>query len=209
MKVKLLTLLHPTTIQQGQWGKEMLQVLYLKRLRAWAFDNHPCDVVDLSQPGENANLFPTVAEIEAFLVDPRCQTEGVAIDLEAAGEHPRCLGIMLVESEEYICIHFRKQGGEPYWGYTDLCTIVSLLQIFLADSSVPKVFQNGQAYDVPELEELGFVVRGYAEVGFDPMIAHRYAFGESPADLQTLGIAYGGLPAWKRLVREDEEGEGK
>ena len=207
--MKLLTLLHPTTIQQGQWGKEMLQVLYLKRLRAWVFDDQPCEVVDLTQPPEKANLFPTLSEITTFLSDTRCQTEGVAIDLEAAGPHPRCLGLMLCDSEEYICIHFRHQGGEPYWNYTNLCTIVALLQIFLADPLVPKVFQNGQAYDVPELEELGFQVRGYFEGGFDPMIAHRYMYGEAPADLQTLGIAYGGLPAWKRLVREDEEGEGK
>ena len=209
MRVKALTIAHPTKIMQGQWGKEMFQVLYLKRLKAWAFDGKPCNPVDITQPPEKANIFPSLAEIEAFLVDPRCQAQGVAIDLEAAGRHPRCLGLMLVDDEEYICIHFREQGGAPYWRYTDLCRVVTLLIIFLADTLIPKVFQNGQAYDVPELEELGFTVAGYYEGGFDPMIAHRYAYGESPADLQTLGIAYGGLPAWKRLVREDEEGEGK
>lgn len=209
MRVKILTLAHPTKIQQGQWGKEMFQVEYLKRLHRWAFKDEPCEPIDITQAPEKANLFPTLDEIKVFLLDPRCQAQGVAIDLEAAGPHPRCLGLMLVDSEEYICIHFRRQGGGEYWRYTELCTIVALLQIFLADPTVPKVFQNGQAYDVPELEALGFEVRGYAEGGFDPMIAHRYAYGESPADLQTLGIVYGGLPAWKRLVREDEEGEGK
>jgi hypothetical protein len=209
VQVKVLPLVHPKSIMKGGWGKEMFQVMYLKRLKQWAFDKRPCEPVDVTQPPPKANLFPTLDEIKEFLADPRCSSEGVAIDLEAAGPHPRCLGIMLVESEEYICIHFRHQGGAIYWSYTDLCTIVGLLQLFLADPTVPKVFQNGQAYDVPELEELGFEVNGYWPDGFDPMIAHRYMYGESPADLQTLGIAYGGLSAWKRLVKEDDEGEGK
>lgn len=193
---------------KGGWGKEMFQVRYLRRLRGW-LDGKPCTPIDVTQPPPKANLFPSLPEIKAFLEDPRCQSQGVAIDLEAAGPHPRCLGLMLVDDEEYVCVHFRHQGGGAYWSYTDLCTIVTLLQIFLADPEIPKVFQNGQAYDVPELEALGFEVNGYYEGGFDPMIAHRYAYGESPADLQTLGIAYGGLPAWKRLTRQEEDGENK
>jgi len=209
LRAKVLTLVHPSAIQRGQWGKEFFQVEFLRRAKRWAFDGEPSEPIDINQPITKANLFPTLAEIEAFLLDDRCREQGVAIDLEAAGPHPRCLGLMLVEDEEYICIHFRRQGGGVYWKYTELCRIVELLQFFMADPEVPKVFQNGQAYDVPQLEELGFMVRGYYEGGFDPLLAHRYAYGESPADLQTLGIVYGGLPAWKRLVREEDEGEGK
>jgi len=194
---------------RGQWGKEMFQVRYLKRVREDVYGKTPWHLVDVDQPPPSANLFPQLSEVLAFLSDPRLRSEGVAIDLEAAGPHPRCLGLTLVESEDHICIHFRRQGGALYWTYTELCSIVESLQNLLRDPTVPKVFQNGQAYDVPELEALGFEVRGYEEGGFDTMIAHRYMYGEAPADLQTLGIAYGKLSAWKRLVREEDEGEGK
>ena len=209
MQTKVLVLAHPASIMRGGWGREPFQIMYLRRLRQWALEDKPIELVDVDQPPPKANLFPTLPEVLAFLSDPRCQTEGLAIDLEAAGPYPRCLGLMLADSEDYICIHFRRQGGGICWSYTDLCTITESLTKLLEDPTIPKIFQNGQAYDVPELEALGFTVNGYAEGGFDPMSAHRYMYGECPADLQTLGIAYGGLVAWKRLVREEDEGEGK
>jgi len=85
--VKVLPLVHPAAIIRGGWGREMYQIKYLRRLRQWAFDGRPCEVFDPTQPPENANLFPTLDEIRAFLEDPRCQEQGVAIDLEAAGPH--------------------------------------------------------------------------------------------------------------------------
>ena len=173
------------------------------------FDGEPCELVNIDTVPANANLFPTLEQVLAFLGDPRCESEGLSIDLEAAGRYPRCLGLLLCDSEDYICIHFRHQGGSSYWRYGELVQIVEKLREVLANPRVPKVFQNGQAYDDPELEALGFEINGYCEGGFDPMIAHRYAYGESPADLQTLGITYGGLVAWKRLVKESDEGEGK
>jgi hypothetical protein len=196
-------------IMRGQFGREPLQVRYLRKLKRWAFDGEPCELVDINTVPPNANLFPTLEQILQFLSDPRCESEGLSIDLEAAGRYARCLGLLMCESEDYICIHFRQQGGASYWRYSELVQIVEKLAEVLANPRIPKVIQNGQAYDVPELEDIGFEIGGYAEGGFDPMIAHRYMYGESPADLQTLGITYGGLVAWKRLVREADEGEGK
>jgi hypothetical protein len=194
---------------KGQFGKEPFQIMYLTKLRQQVFDGRPCELVDVNEVPANANLFPTLPEILDFLDNPRCKSEGLSIDLEAAGPYPRCLGLLMCESEDYICIHFRHEGAGIYWKYQELVQIVDKLGQVLTDPTVPKVFQNGQAYDVPELEEVGFEVGGYEGIGFDPMIAHRFMYGESPADLQTLGIAYGGLVAWKRLVREEDEGEGK
>ena len=209
MRVKVITVVHPKDIMRGQWGKEMFQVRYLRRVRECIYGQREWNLVDVNQAPPKANLFPTLNQILSFLADSRTKTEGVAIDLEAAGPYPRCLGLMLTESEEYICIHFRRQGGGVYWSYTELCTITEKLYYFLRDPDIPKIYQNGQQYDIPELEALGFEVNGYAEGGFDTLIGHRYMYGESPADLQTLGIAYGGLPAWKKLVKEDEEAENK
>jgi len=208
-QVKVVPLAHPAAIQRGGWGREAFQVLHLKRVKQWVFDGRPCKPMDMTKAPPSANLSPTLTEIQQFLEDPRCQGQGITLDIEAAGPHFRCLGLMLCDDEEYICIHFRRQGGATYWPYGELLKIVAMLQLFLADPTIPKVMHNGQAYDVLQLEELGFEVGGYFEGGFDTLLAHRYAYGEAPADLQTLGIAYGGMSAWKRLVSEDDEGEGK
>jgi hypothetical protein len=75
----------------------------------------------------------------------------------------------------------------------------------LASPDIPKVFHNGQAYDIPLLIENGFDVGGY--MGDTLLMAH-CAYPEMPKSLEYLGVLYGKVPGWKHLTR-DYEGEGK
>jgi hypothetical protein len=68
-------------------------------------------------------------------------------------------------------------------------------------SPTPKVFHNGQAFDIPYLEDLGFEVNGYAG---DTLLMAHLALPELPKGLQFLATLYCRLPMWKRLVEEEE-----
>lgn len=130
-----------------------------------------------------------------------------AWDIECAGQHLVCVGIMHVESGEYVCPRFREQHGALTLSPEEMYDVVEQLDSALCDPSLPKVFHNGQAFDIPYLEQLGFgPVEGFA---FDTLLAQRYLYPEMPADLQFVAGFYARVPAWKWMAKLEGEEEDK
>jgi hypothetical protein len=138
-------------------------------------------------------------------------SQGFSCDIEAAGPHITIVGMCRLRDLVPIVVRFRKKGGDPYHEtYHDLEETVRLLYDLLADPRLPKVFHNGQAYDVPVLEGYGFTVRGYYDGGgFDTMLGMRICYPEMPKDLEYVAKVFAGLPPWKYLSGLDPEGEDK
>jgi hypothetical protein len=114
---------------------------------------------------------------------------------------------MHVATEEYVCVSFRQQHGALTWSLADTAAVAQLLDDVLCDPKVPKVFHNGQAFDIPYLEGIGFgPVQGYAG---DTMLAQRYLYPDMPAKLEFVAGLYARIPAWKWMAKLDGEEEDK
>ena len=200
-----VAIMHPAAILRGQWANEPLQHEWLSRARALAEGRlAPHTLEDLVACGLPD---PTPDELEAWVRDTLALGCGVAVDIECAGTVLRCVGVArLAEPPVPTLFNFRAQGGSPVGGtLEETARVVACLDALLG-SHLPKWFHNGQAFDVPYLERLGFVVNNYAG---DTMLLQRYLYPEAPADLQSVATFYCGYPGWKHLAHNDEEGEGK
>lgn len=197
----VVQILHPAYIMRGQWAQDPLQPTYLARAREIAEAGHytPPDPTTLPP---NANIFPSLRQLEEFsaTTDP---TDPCHLDIEAAGDHLICCGILRASDESYVCVRFRGQGGD-LWEPADLPARAEWLFNFLS-GPWPKIFHNGQAYDVPQLERLGFVVNGFTD---DTLLLAHLTYAEMKKALAFLALTYCGIPNWKTLVSpEDEEKE--
>jgi hypothetical protein len=114
---------------------------------------------------------------------------------------------MHVATEEYVNVHFRRQGGELAWSLRDLAKVADLLDTVLCDPKIGKVFHNGQAFDIPYLEAIGFgPVQGFVA---DTLLMQRYLYPDMPANLQFVAGLYARIPAWKWMAKLDGEEEDK
>lgn len=206
----VLPILHPSHIMQGQWAQEEHQVRYLSRAGAYLEPGWQEPQVGEGPPG--GLLRPTVNQIEQFCQQVR--THGCAVDIEAAGA--MLVSVQLwarqplpddwpADAPQGVVVKFRAVGGDPEpWSYPDWCRVVrALLKLFM-DPRTPKVFQRGQAYDVPVLWLMGWPLAGYTDVGFDTLLGHHVAKPESPKALGLLGTSVLGLPGWKHLSKAEE-----
>jgi hypothetical protein len=133
----------------------------------------------------------------------------ITVDVECAGPHLVCVGMMLVKGMRGLCVRLRGDLGVQVWQPEELREVLSLLFDVLSDPEIPKWFHNGQSFDIPYLEFQGFTIGGYAG---DSLLMQRYMFPGMNAGLQGCGVFYAGVPAWKQLSNEtndDEKGDGK
>jgi len=77
---------------------------------------------------------------------------------------------------------------------------------FLVRQDVEKIFHNGQAFDIPYLEDMGFKVGGYVS---DTMLRAHLTYAEHRKGLEFLASTYANMPGWKKMVKEGDEEEGK
>ena len=207
MKVWAVPILHPSYIMRGQWALEPAQVAYLKRAlkiaKGW---DPPLEDVTACPPG--CVLQPTLGDLDDWRTGLEgCADRRVAADLECAGPVLLGVGLMRFEDEVGIYVPFRHHLADTYWRtYKDCGKAAVWLDGVLSDPTIPKVFQNGQAFDVPYLQDIGFEVQGYED---DTMIMQHVAYPEMPKGLEYLGILYAGLPAWKWLAKVADQGDGK
>lgn len=200
--IYICPIMHPAAIIRGRYADEPAQVVYLERAGMLASGEWVPE--DVSSPPSEGVLSPTLPDLTTF-GQARGLTEGVTCDIETAGDYLVCIGFARMVDEASICVPFLRQGGFRYWPtWEDHVSAVAWTFKILSDPEIPKVFQNGQAFDIPRLVALGFVVENYA---FDTLIAQRYAYPEMAADLAFLGGFYGGIPNWKWLAREEQEGK--
>lgn len=198
----VIPLMHPAAIVRGAWASEPVMIEYVRRgLRMLREGGRPLPV---TEPPPNTILYPTLEDMRRWRADlDRLEDQRLSVDIESAGPHIRCIGFCRLADEAILCVRFRRQGGALWWPHrADLRAAAEWCDEVLR--TYPLVFQNGQAYDVPELEEPGFEVGQYV---FDTMLAQRYLYPEMPADLQFIGVFYCGLTAWKHLVKEPKEGK--
>lgn len=204
MRLLCLPILHPTYILRGKFGLETAQVTYLTRMKA-LMDGAPPNLIDVNEPPPKANLFPTIDELYEFAGGPIEQ--GLAVDLEAAGPHPICIGFTRLADLAYVCVRFRAQGGRPWWrSYRELELAVSWTDGVLSDPSIPKIMHNGQGYDFHALSDVGFRVAGFLD---DTIVMANVWFGEQPKGLEFLGGLLAEIPRWKYLVDDKDEADGK
>ncbi len=151
----------------------------------------------------NVLLYPTVGEIRAWRGS--LSPSVVTVDIECAGPFLVCVGFLHIRTESYICVRFRVRGGAIYKP-NEASERAECLFNLLADPTLLKVFHNGQAFDVPYLEDHGFVVNGFHS---DTMLRAHVTYAEMPKRLEFLALTYTDLPMWKKMVSTDNEVEEK
>jgi len=220
-----LPLIHPAAILRGSWEQDPLQVEYLERAKAYV--NGTIDPIDINTAPADACMYPTLQDLTDWEVRQPL-AGGISIDIESAGEHVICVGLLCVPTGSYICVRFRLAGGQTYWPtFWDTYRAVEWLDSVLSNPDYPKVFHNGQAFDVPELSILGYAmgegalgdlprpygfnVAGFGThpLGMDTMLAQQTALSGFPKGLAQCATYHLGMPSWKKLVKEDEETDGK
>jgi hypothetical protein len=198
----VIPLLHPAAIIRGRWPAEPDQIRYLRRALAIAAGEAEPPTIDELLAG--ALLNPLAAEVAAWArALARLPDPAVAVDIECAGPHLVCVGMApLDQALGPIVVPFRRTGGEPAWRDLDETeAVVAVVAGILADPAIPLWFHNGQAFDVPYLQRVGFTINGY--VG-DTLLLARHLEPESAADLQSLAIRWLGFPAWKHMKNEEQ-----
>ena len=190
---------HPSWVFQGNWGHSRLQPGFIAKGKEIAESGHYFAPNPESYPA-NANLYPTLGDLHAF----RDKLYSCTMDIECAGDYLVCIGVLNKQDYSYVCVRFRRQGGDV-WDSGSLAARANWLFMVLADDSVKKTFHNGQAFDIPYLEEQGFVVNGFEN---DTMLQAHLTYAELPKKLNHLALVYAGIPSWKHLVNDiDEEKE--
>ena len=199
MKLSVVPIVHPSWCFRGNWAHSSIQPSFLRRAKEVSEGRYV--PVDTTTVPPEANLFPTLEDLHAFANE----TSGpLFTDIECAGDHLVCVGLLRPDGA-YVCVRFRRQGGDIYDPDT-LPDRAEWLYGVLGDASIEKVFHNGQAFDIPYLEKIGFEVNGY--VGDTMLQAHLTYGRELPKRLDFLALLYAGIPNWKTLVKpEDEEKE--
>jgi len=199
-----IAIYHPAAILRGAWSQDPFQPIYLKRAKDIA-NGHIPPSLDPEVPPPNALLDPTVDEMWTWAREVPLGSL-VACDIETAGDYITTIGFCRLSDFTCIILRFRRCGGETEEDGLD--DRIAVADFVLSHQEIGLVFQNGQAFDVPRLEAVGFVVEGYYDLGFDTMLGSFCCFPDAPKDLEHLACVFAGFPKWKYLVG-DPEGEGK
>tara|TARA_Y100000310_G_scaffold313446_1_gene361827 strand:- start:584 stop:1207 length:624 start_codon:yes stop_codon:yes gene_type:complete len=202
--VYIIPIMHPAAILRGAWSQDPFQPIYLKRAKDISDGNDP-SILDPNKLPPGALLDPTTGQMWDWYQAIEAG-QSVAVDIEAAGPHITCIGMCRLSDLVAIVFRFRNRGGLPEM--VGIETRVEICDLVLSRPDIGLVFQNGQAYDIPQLEASGFVVEGYFDGGMDTMLAAFCAYPDSPKDLEFLACIYGGLSKWKHTVKA-EGGENK
>jgi len=197
--IYVLPLLHPAYLLRGMWGEEPAQIEHLRRAKLIA-DTGEFDIPNMDEPLGPLNPDADGIDLTDWCLD--LGPEGCSVDIEAAGPHLVMVGLINNDTEKMVQLRFRRKGGAVWdTSHHRLRYKVEVLDIILSSRAIPKVFQNGQAYDVPYLEELGFVVNNYAD---DTLLMAHICYPEMPKRLEYLGVVYAGMNPWKFMSSESE-----
>jgi len=196
---------HPAAILRGQWAQDPFQPIYLRRAKDIA-DGHTPSSLDPETPPPGALLDPTVEEMWDWALGiPTTDGSLVSCDIETAGDFITTIGFTRLVDFVAIVLRFRRCGGETETDGLD--DRIAVADYVLSHPKIGLVFQNGQAFDVPRLEDFDFRVAGYFDVGFDTMLASFCCFPDAPKDLEHLACVFAGFPKWKYLVGSPEGDE--
>jgi hypothetical protein len=201
----VLPIHHPADILRGRWGLHPANIEYLTRARELAQGTWVPP--SITPPARVTALYDYSAIWSSLRWMEHSPDPTTVWDIECAGPHLVCVGIMHLATELYVNFRFREQGGALTWQGTQLRKMAELLDEAFCNPKLPKVFHNGQAFDIPYLERLGFgPVGGYAG---DTMLMQRYLYPEMPARLEFVAGLYAGIPAWKWMSKLEGAEEDK
>jgi len=201
----LAPILHPAHILRGQWPAEPAQVRFLRR--AWKLANNPASLpgacVDVREPPPGAIPTPTLEELREFVASTRALADRrMACDIEGTQGQLIGVGFCRLADERTIYIPLLDTDA-PYWHDRELAEVDRHLRELLA---YPLIMHNGQAFDVPFLESVGYEVPQYVD---DTMIRHHIMYAEMAKGLEELAILYLGFPSWKWMSKVGEQGDAK
>ena len=217
----VLPIIHPASIVRGRWHEEPAQIVYLKRLASILRGENTPPVDDVDSPPPNTLLWPSLTTLKEFndeLTQEIDELYGLywntlSVDIESAGPFVTLIGITALSTTRgevgpTLSLPFRIQHGQNYWPtWEDHLSATTYLYSWLANPELDKVFHNGITYDVPILEEHGFIVLGEL---WDTMVMQHYMYPEMRKGLQYCATLYTGALYWKGMLDPDkDEAEGK
>lgn len=197
-------LVHPASVLRGRPILGPVQVAYLRRLvshgGSWEAPQ------DVAVPPPHCFPTPTLSRLRAFTQLVRLVHRTVVLDIENAGPHLICCGVLCLDEKqkpiEGACFRFRKQGGEPWWStWEEHLEVVTLLDCILSDVTVTKVGHFIVQHDLPFLLDQGFEVNGPI---LDTSVLCHAVHSELPKGLQFLATLFVGAPRWKDIPDEKE-----
>ena len=198
-------ILHPAAVLRGRWSSEPDQVQFLKWVRDLAEGAEWDGNLNIDEPPPGTLMDPSPSELAEYLSDPLCH-EGLTCDIENAGPYLIAIGFCRLADEKCAVVLLRRGPEHAHPIYT-LANLISLIYDAFADPRIPLVFHNGLCHDVPILNAMGFE---FANLHDDTITMVHAVQPELSKKLGRLGVIHGHLPAWKHLVKEDEEeGEDK
>lgn len=203
--VYLTSTLHPSRILRSGYPHEPAQVEYLRR--AWELlvcveQGGTPTLIDTSEPPPHSIGAPGLSDLVRYRRGDFSQ--GVAVDVEAAGDILRGIGFCRVSDLHSLWVPFWRAGGAQYWPTrTQARAAVEWCDELLGNPAVTKVFHNGLNYDIPvQLVEAGFRVEGPL---VDTMLLAHVHQPEMPKGLQWLATTHLEVPSWKQLSKQAAE----
>lgn len=213
MEFYVTPLIHPTTIRQGNWHKEPAQNAYLARLVDETRDGSLPKRWECDLPPDNSYLYPSLAQLDAWWVEfKEGNYDAISHDLETAGQFIICDGLTPFSTRtgvvgRSLCLRFRGHGGVRWWSsYSEHERAVRWLGKVLGDPAVAFCGHNIIGFDIPMLEAHGFEIPGRL---IDTMVLMSRAYPEFPKGLQYCATLFLGAPAWKRMVKDTDDGAEK
>jgi hypothetical protein len=156
-------------------------------------------LINVHEPPPNSIGAPTLGDLMRYRLGDFSQ--GVAVDVEAAGDILRGIGFTRVADLHSLWCPFWRAGGAHYWPSRDQARhVVKWCDEILGNETITKVFHNGLNYDIPvQLVDAGFKVAGPI---VDTMLLAHLHQPEMPKGLQWLSTAHLGIPSWKQLSKQ-------
>jgi len=200
-------LLHPSSVLRGNHHLEPAQIAYLKRV---VRDPNPTLVNPRDLP-PGCNPDPTLDQLNHFSTMVRGFSRCVSFDIENAGPHLVCVGMVRVHQDltpaDGVCFRFRRCGGEPWWPkFEDHVRVVHILDGILGDPTVTKVGHFCVMHDIPFLTNLGFEFAGKI---IDTSVLLHSTHSELPKGLAFNATLFCGAPRWKDIKDDPKEAGGE
>ena len=206
-------LIHPVTIRSGNYHKEPAQQTYLCRVVENEKKSQDPKDWNTHEPPVGSYLYPSLTQLDEwwdeFLAGGY---DAISHDLESAGQFIICDGLTPLNSKtgeigRSLCLRFRGVGGCRWWpSWKDHHAAVQWLGKVLSHPGIAFVGHNVVGYDIPILREHGFTLGGPV---IDTMVLMSRAYPEFPKGLQFCATLFLEAPAWKRMVKDTDDGAEK
>lgn len=151
----------------------------------------------LTYPNKTVILAPTLAEIEAYMVDELQYSELICPDIETGWGQMTCIGFA-ANPYSSICIPFvdLSQPNKSYWKTAEEELVALMMVKDIMEWPIPKLGQNFAAYDAFWLlDRYGIKTMNLLH---DTRLLHHALYPELPKSLSFMSGSYTMQGAWKK-----------